>query len=164
MTGPKVAADSRRQSQPAAAKDAATTGSRLTPRITVLWVNADIRMWNRECIHAQGALRIDLATTGATFGNQATAELQRCASEEVDLDNLVELAHLDLVEFLLMRSPLWALPSWARTDVSSVQKTKYQHRQSLFPAAAETELHQPTKQVELPPIQYPGSLLGPLER
>ena len=95
-------------------------------------------MWNRECTLALAVSTTDRAGIQVTLGNQATADRQKCARGEVDLDNLVERAHHDLVESLFMLSPLRETQQWARTDVSSELMMKYQLVHQCFQAAAET--------------------------
>ena len=90
------------QAVPAMAAD--ITECRLTQLTIEYRVSAGIRMWNRGCIHAQAALTINHASTLRTLGNQASADWQRCASAEVDLDNLEGHAHHGLVESPLMLS------------------------------------------------------------
>ena len=140
--------------------DASTTESGLTLFIIGSWVSADIRMWNRECTLAQAVSTTGRAGIQVTLGSQATAVRQKCARGEVDLDSLVDRAHLDLVESPLMLSPLRENQQWARTDVSSERMMKYQLLQKCFPAAAETAPRLEWKQADLILNRYPSVSLG----
>ena len=117
-------------------------------------------MWNRECTLAQAVSFTGRAGIQVTLGNQATADRQKCVSAEADLDNLEELAHLDLVESPLMLNPLRENQQWARTDVSSERMMKYQLLQKCFQAAAETASRLEWKQAYLMLSRHPSASLG----